>query len=83
MLQYQKEQLANRAFQLVLLLVPLLWPGAVLAGKISGAIAPRREEGEGDLGAKLPENNFDHALFSLRNRLFEHRNSTLLHEEAL
>ena len=70
MLRYQKEQLANRDFQLVLLLVPLLWPGAVLAGKISEAIAPRREEGEGDLGAKLPEKNFDHALFSLRNRLF-------------
>ena len=70
MLRYQKEQLANRDFQLVHLLVPLLWPGAVLAGKISGAIVPRREEGDGDLGAKLPENIFDHALFSLRNRLF-------------
>ena len=56
---------------------------AVLAGKISGTIAPRREEGEGDLGAKLPENNFDHALFSLRDRLFEHKDWPLLHEEAM
>ena len=42
-----------------------------------------REEGEGDLGAKLPENIFDHALFSLRNRLFAQRDWPLLHEEAL
>ena len=70
MLRYKKVQLANREFQLVHLFVPLLWPGAVLARKISVAIAPRREEGEGDLGGEAPRKYFDYDLFSLRNHLF-------------
>ena len=42
---------------------------AVLAGKISGPYPLGGKKGR-DLGATLPENIFDHALFSLRNRLF-------------
>ena len=83
MLRYQKEQLANRDFQLVHLLVPLLWPGAVLAGKISGAIAPRREEGEGDLGGSSQKIFLTMPFFRQEIAFFEHREWPLLHEEAL
>ena len=45
----------------------ILCTGAVLAGKISGAMALGRRK-KGGLGAKPPAKVFDFALFALRQR---------------